>query len=91
MSATWPPADGYRSSCPDSRACRRRLTRACSRQAGRTQGSARALGSVSALWNEGLCGRELDGLQLMRMSLDSGCFQSWNSDAPSAVPRCRER
>jgi hypothetical protein len=30
---------------------------------------ARAAGSMSALWNEGLCGRRHDRLQLMRRSL----------------------
>jgi hypothetical protein len=37
----------------------------------RGAGSARAEGSPSALWNVGLCGRGIEGLQLMRMSLGS--------------------
>jgi hypothetical protein len=45
------------------------LTRACSRQAGQARNSERAAPSSSALWNEGSCGRRLEGLQLMRMSL----------------------
>ena len=50
---------------------RRCLIRACSRQADLAQKSARAAPSVSALWNVSWCGRGLEGLQLMRKSLDS--------------------
>jgi hypothetical protein len=50
-------------------ALRSGLTRACSRQAERALASAPAAPSASALRNEGLCGRKLDGLQLMRISL----------------------
>jgi hypothetical protein len=45
------------------------LTRACSRQAGGARASAWAAPTLSALWNEGLCGRNHDGLQLMRIPL----------------------
>ncbi len=45
------------------------LTRACSRQAGRAPGPARAALSRSALWNVGWCGHGPERLQLMRISL----------------------
>jgi hypothetical protein len=47
------------------------LTRACSRQAGLAPGSARAAHFLDALWNEGWCGRQHEGPQLMRKSLGS--------------------
>jgi hypothetical protein len=50
----------------------RRLTRACSRQAGEGRGSARARGSLRpSSGSVDLCGRRHDRLQLMRKSLGS--------------------
>jgi len=46
------------------------LTRACSRRAGWPPGSARALPADRGQRNIGWCGRRLEGLQLMRQSLD---------------------
>jgi hypothetical protein len=45
------------------------LTRACSRQDGLARNAARAAPPSSALWTIGWCGRRLEGLQLMRISL----------------------
>jgi hypothetical protein len=42
------------------------LTRACSRQARLAPGSARAVGFLSAVRKVGVCGRRVEGLQLLR-------------------------
>ena len=63
------PADGPNGAAANRLTQRRHLTRACSRQASGALGSARVAPSLDALWNVGLCGRQLEGLQLMRQLL----------------------